>query len=338
MLTIFSNFVHLIWFCRELGWTSTEENEIRGSGGWCQHLYKPHRERRWRGTVYLRLAESLLCLLLLYSCIYCYIVRVLTWTRRACGDNWRRCWLIYFCYTDMFTVIVLSYCHIYCYCVIMSRRWPGLAEPAVTAGGEVDIFTVVVLLLYRYLQCYCTVIFTVIFTVIVLLLHCFQDVDLDKESLWWQLEEMIICWLLLYCCCTVIFTVIVLLLCCFQDVDLDKESLRRQVEEMMICWLLLYCCCTVIFTVIILLLNCFQDVDLDKESLQRQLEEMLICWLLLYCYIYCYCTVVVLFSGCWPRQGEPAATAGGDVDMLTVIVLLYLLLLYCCWIVFRMLT
>ena len=55
----------------------------------------------------------------------------------------------------------------------------------------------------------------------------------------------------------------------------------------------------------------------------------MICWLLLYCYIYCYCTVVELFSGCWPRQGELAATAGGDDDMLTVTVLLLYCYIYC---------
>ena len=119
-----------------------------------------------------------------------------------------------------------SPCCVYCYCtvvfsVILSECWPGQGEPAASTGGDVDIFIVI------YCDTYCTVKYTV-----VLLLHCFQGVDLDKDTLQRQLEEMLICWLLLYCCCTVISTVIVLLLCCFQDVDLDKESLRRQLEEM----------------------------------------------------------------------------------------------------------
>ena len=39
-----------------------------------------------------------------------------------------------------------------------------------TAGGDVDIFTVVVLLLYQYLQCYCTVVVLLYYRVIELIL------------------------------------------------------------------------------------------------------------------------------------------------------------------------
>ena len=34
-------------------------------------------------------------ILQLYLLLYCQGVRVLTWTRRTCGDNWRRCCYIY---------------------------------------------------------------------------------------------------------------------------------------------------------------------------------------------------------------------------------------------------